>query len=112
VFRRTSNTFATRCGHPVSLIAKYERNEIKKPNTKILLDLAKALNVPPDKILSNQHFEPTSNETEFICLENLLPTAEFDPRLRTLRLQANVGIEALAAKLASTAKLLGAMKII
>jgi transcriptional regulator with XRE-family HTH domain len=92
-------TFATRCGHPVSLIAKYERNEIKKPNTKILLDFAKALNVSPDKILSIQHFEPISNETEFSCLENLLPIAEFGPRLRTLRLRANIGLKALASKL-------------
>jgi transcriptional regulator with XRE-family HTH domain len=92
-------TFATRCGHPVSLIAKYERDEIKKPNTKILLDFAKALNVSPDKILSIQHFEPISNEIELAGLESLLSTTEFGPRLRKLRLRANVGLKALALKL-------------
>jgi transcriptional regulator with XRE-family HTH domain len=96
----TRATFATLSRHPVSLIAKYEKNKIKKPNQRVLLDFAKALKVPPDKILSIQHFEPISNETELNELfESLFSGADFGSRLRKLRIRANTGSKTLASKL-------------
>ncbi len=93
-------SFATRTGHPVSLIRRYEQNKVQKPTIKILLDFAKALKVPPDKILSIQHFEPISNETELNELfESLFSGADFGSRLRKLRIRANAGPKALASKL-------------
>lgn len=94
----TRSTFATLCKHPVSLIAKYEKNKIKTPNTQVLLDFAKALKVSPEKLISIQCFQPISNNQEFEELVNHLIAAEkdFGSKFRSLRLRANIEQKALA----------------
>lgn len=93
----TRASFASLSGHPVSLISKYERNEIKEPSTNTLLDFAKALKVSPDKLISLQCFQPISDEAEIDRLsKHLLSTPDFGSKLRDLRLRANIGQTALA----------------
>lgn len=94
----TRSTFATLCKHPVSLIAKYEKNKIKTPSTQVLLDFAKALKVSPEKLISIQDFQPVSNNQEFEELVDHLTAAEkdFGSKFRSLRLRADIEQKALA----------------
>lgn len=98
--REPQISIATRIGHPVGLISKYERNKVKKPNPQILLEFAKALKVSPDRLISIQCFQPISKETEIDkLLEFLITTKNFGSELRDLRLRANVQQTALARKI-------------
>ncbi len=95
--REPQASIATRIGHPVDLISRYERNKVKKPNPQILLKLAKALKVSPDKLISIQCFQPILKETEIDkLLEFLTSSVDFGSKLKDLRLRANIGQKALA----------------
>lgn len=93
-------SFATRTGHAKSLISRYEQNKVKKPNPQVLLDLAKALKVSPEKLASIQDFQPILDEAEFDKLPEYFASAkDFGSKLRDLRLSVNIGQKALAKKL-------------
>lgn len=98
--REPQTSIATRIGHPVGLISRYERNKVKKPNPQILLEFAKALKVSPDRLISIQCFQPISKENEIDkLLEFLTSSVDFGSKLKDLRLRANIGQKALAKRI-------------
>ncbi|MEK6564202.1 MAG: helix-turn-helix transcriptional regulator [Candidatus Omnitrophota bacterium] len=94
---KTQKTLSEMIKHPRSLISRYEQDKIRKPNTKVLLDIAKSLKVSPDKLISIQQFQPIGNKAEIDKLYAFLKTPHnFGKKLRDLRLRANIEQKALA----------------
>jgi transcriptional regulator with XRE-family HTH domain len=96
----TQNTLATLCSRPVSLIAKYEQNKIKKPSPYLLQELARALKTDTNKLIHIQDFQAISNKQDIKDIfDHLVPPKDFGSKLKNLRLKHKINQKELALKL-------------
>lgn len=90
--RLTQEKLAALSGVSRNIIAKYERNEIEKPNPAVILKIASALSVTPQRLL------PRHNDSKDL-FEYFVKPKNFGSRLRYLRLKAQIQQRALAGML-------------